>query len=244
MQILMAGFVFTLLIAAMLASLFWLRLSKWIGKFYAWQTFNFVNAITNLMFFGIQEGDSWLVIAAGALNGIPVGGQFLVNTIMSDVIDYDEFLNGARCEAAFSVFATLIPKFVAIPASAVPLAIVNLLGFRPPVDGVAQPQNALVDLFIQVAFVMVPFTCAVLSFLVKFRYPIKSDLIAKGVQSGIDAYRTGAKEARSPLRCRPRVCFTESLLLCAQACTHVPDVMTRMFVTVSAAYSAARAIPI
>ena len=72
---------------------------------------------------------------------LQVGGQFLVNTIMADVIDYDEFLNAARSEAAFSVFATLIPKFVAIPASAVPLALINLLGFVQPVDGVAQVQN-------------------------------------------------------------------------------------------------------
>lgn len=156
----MAGFVFVLLMSAMLSSLFWLWLSRWIGKFRAWQTFNFVNAMTNLMFFRIGRGDSWLVIAAGALNGIPVGGQFLVNTIMADVIDYDEFLNGCRSEAAFSVFATLIPKFVAIPASAIPLAIINLLGFDPPVDGIAQPQNSKVQLFIRVSFVMLPFTCA------------------------------------------------------------------------------------
>lgn len=193
----MAMFVFTLLMSAMLASIFWLQLSKRIGKFYAWQTFNFVNAATNLVFFAIGEGDAWYIVAAGALNGIPVGGQFLVNTIMSDVIDYDEFLNGARCEAAFSVFATLIPKFVAIPASAVPLAIINLLGFRQPVDGVAQPQNEHVHLFIKVAFVMVPFTCAVLSFLVKFRYPIKNDVVAKGVQAGIDQYKQGERKVRA-----------------------------------------------
>lgn len=34
------------------------------------------------MFFAVGQGDSYLVLAAGALNGIPVGGQFLVNTIM------------------------------------------------------------------------------------------------------------------------------------------------------------------
>ena len=113
----MAAFVFTLLISAMASSLFWLRLSKWVGKFYAWQTFNFVNAMTNLAFFAIGEGDNWLIVGAGALNGVPIGGQFLVNTIMADVIDYDEFLNGSRCEAAFSVFATLIPKVHCFPFS-------------------------------------------------------------------------------------------------------------------------------
>lgn len=201
----MAAFVFMLLSSAMVSSIFWLRLSRWVGKFYAWQTFNFVNAMTNLMFFLIGKGDSWLVIAAGALNGIPVGGQFLVNTIMADVIDYDEFLNGSRSEAAFSVFATLIPKFVAIPASAIPLAIINLLGFvGPSGSGIVQPQNSNVRTFILVAFVMLPFTCAVASFFVKFRYPIKNDIIAKGVQAGIDAYSSGATHVRPlpPLSCQ------------------------------------------
>ena len=40
-----------------------------------------------------------------------------------------------------SVFATLIPKFVSIPASALPLAFINLIGFVPPVSGVAQEQS-------------------------------------------------------------------------------------------------------
>ena len=131
--------------------------------------------------------------------------------------DYDEFLNGARCEAAFSVFATLIPKFVAIPASAVPLAIINLLGFRQPIDGVAQPQNDNVHLFIKVAFVMVPFSCAVLSFLVKFRYPIKNDVVAKGVQAGIDRYKQGDGTVRACV-----CCMCVSMCYCHRAPCRLP----------------------
>lgn len=114
---------------------------------------------------------------------------------MSDVIDYDEFLNGSRSEGAFSVFATLIPKFVAIPASAIPLALINLLGFKQPIAGVAQNQPKQVESFIQVSFVMLPFTCAVLSFLLKFLYPIKSDRTAKLVQDGIEDFKQKKEEA-------------------------------------------------
>jgi MFS/sugar transport protein len=193
-QVTMAAFVIILLVTAMLSSVGWLWLSKRFGKFAAWQAFNFVNAATNLSFFLLGEGDSYLVLAAGALNGIPVGGQFLVNTIMSDVIDYDEFLNGSRSEGAFSVFATLIPKFVAIPSAAIPLALINLLGFKQPIAGVAQPQNDNVKRFIQVCFVMLPFSAAVLSFLLKFLYPIKRDSIAKEVQRGIEKFKKGHAE--------------------------------------------------
>ena len=61
-----------------------------------------------------------------------MGGQFLANSVVADVIDYDEFLNGSRSEASFSVFATLIPKFVSIPASAIPIAILASIGFKDP----------------------------------------------------------------------------------------------------------------
>lgn len=251
----MAAFVFGLLITAMAGSVLWLLISRKVGKFFAWQAFNALNAATNLIFLFAGEGDNYLIILAGFLNGLPVracfppkfepqsknkspnnvcvsstlrplrlagliaaahrvrcthaqgparyspthvqvGGQFLVNTIMADVIDYDEFLNGARSEAAFSVFATLIPKFVAIPASAVPLAVINLLGFVQPVDGVAQVQNDGVHRFIRAAFILVPFTCAVGSFIVKFRYPIKTDTIAEAVQMGIEEFKEGKKLVR------------------------------------------------
>lgn len=142
------------------------------------------------------------------IDGLLAGGQFLVNTIMSDVIDYDEFLNGSRSEGAFSVFATLIPKFVAIPASAIPLALINVLGFIQPVAGVAQNQPSRVENFIEVSFVMFPFTCAVLSFLLKFFYPIKSDKTAKLVQDGIAEFKR-KYEAASLTGVRPHSLLCE-----------------------------------
>ena len=87
------------------------------------------------------------------------------------------------------MFATLIPKFVAIPASAIPLAVINLLGFNQPIAGVAQNQPKQVESFIQVSFVMLPFSCAVLSFLLKFLYPIKADKTAQLVQAGIEQFK-------------------------------------------------------
>ena len=69
----MALFVIILLMSAMVSSVGWLWLSQRIGKFAAWQAMNFVNAATNLSFFLIGRGQSYRVLAAGALNGVPVG---------------------------------------------------------------------------------------------------------------------------------------------------------------------------
>lgn len=100
LQVCMAGCVFALLTMAILGSIGWLWVSRKFGKFAAWQAYNFINAMTNLAFFLPGAGDSWMVIIIAGVNGIPVGGQFLTNAVTSDVIDYDEFLNGVRSEGA------------------------------------------------------------------------------------------------------------------------------------------------
>lgn len=132
---------------------------------------------------------------------MPAQGMLLREwlVVQSDVIDYDEFLNKSRSEASFAVFSTLIPKFVAIPASAVPLAVINLLGFVQPIAGVAQAQNDTVKRFIKVTFVMLPFSCAVMSFCLKFLYPIKTNETAKLVHQGIKKFRTGCKRVYDPI---------------------------------------------
>ena len=38
------------------------------------------------------------------LNGIPWGGRFLNETMMADIIEYDELITGRRAEAEFTMF--------------------------------------------------------------------------------------------------------------------------------------------
>lgn len=92
---------------------------------------------------------------------------------------------------AFSVFATLIPKFVAIPASALPLAAISMLGFIQPVNGVAQVQSVTVNNFISAVFVLLPFICAAVSFFIKFMYPIKADATVTAIRDGIALHDAG-----------------------------------------------------
>lgn len=174
-----------LLVAALLSTPLWLAAANKWGKFPVWIFYNVVNIVTNLLFFIPKEGDPLYTIAVMAINGIPVGGQGLIQSVLADVIDYDEFLNGARSEASFSVFATLIPKFVAIPASAIPLAIINLLGFEQPVSGVSQTQTPAVKDFIRFSFILLPFLSCFIGFFIKYTFPIRdkdtSDKIAEGI---------------------------------------------------------------
>lgn len=115
----------------------------------------------------------------------------MTNAILADVIDYDEFLNGARSEGAFSVFATLIPKFVSIPASAIPLAIVNMIGFQAPVNGVSIEQSKAVKSYIRLMFVLLPFISTILAIGIKLFYPLKTPEMVKMVEDGIKLHREG-----------------------------------------------------
>ena len=187
-----------LLLVAILSAPFWLWLSLKRGKFQAWLWYNAANAVSNILFLIPGAGDWELAIGIMAINGFPVGGQFLINSILSDVIDYDEFLNGSRSEGAFSVFATLIPKFVSIPAGALPLAIIYILGFRSPIDGVDQPQTDTVVNFIRFCFILLPFLCVCLAFLIKTTFPIKRKETAETISQGILLHAKG-EEALDPL---------------------------------------------
>eukprot|EP00736_Rhodelphis_marinus_P000689 Rmarinus@m.29888 len=197
-QVCMGLSVFALLLAAVLSSPLWLKLSTKLGKYKTWIFYNAFNALTNILFVIPSEGDPNYTICIAGLNGIPVGGQFLIDSILADTIDYDEFLNGTRTEGAFSVFATLIPKFVSIPASALPLAIINLLGFVEPENGVSQPQSEAVKNFIRVTFVFLPFACCVFGFLVKLKYPLKTREMNQVVAEGIQKHMNG-KPAVDPV---------------------------------------------
>ena len=187
-----------LLVAALVSTPLWLKAANRYGKFHVWIFYNVVNIITNLLFFIPREGDPLYTIVVMGVNGIPVGGQGLIQSVLSDVIDYDEFLNGARSEASFSVFATLIPKFVAIPASAIPLAIINLLGFVPPVSGLSQTQTDNVKGFIRFCFILLPFLSCFVGFFIKYTFPIRTKEAADKIARGIAKHMNG-EAAEDPL---------------------------------------------
>ena len=86
-----------------------------------------------------------------------LGASFLTDNILGLVIDYDELRTGTRSEATFTMFASFIPKVgafekglwlyevVSVPASAFPLTLLALMGFRDPVDGELQVQTQTVQ---------------------------------------------------------------------------------------------------
>jgi Na+/melibiose symporter-like transporter len=181
-----------LIVGAVLSQPLWLLLTRWIEKRNVWLLFNVVNSVTALLFVAVDEGDPVLCVLVVFLNGIPLGAQFLTESIVADVIDYDEFLTGVRSEGRFTIGQSLLPKMVSVPAGTVPLTLLVLLGFVPPdAQGRPQPQAPIVTTFIRVVFFGLPFACCVLSCALKLRFPLRTEMIRRQVREGCALHMRG-----------------------------------------------------
>ena len=118
-----------------------------------------------------------------------IGAKFLGDSIMADVIDYDEFLTGTRSEATYTMFKGFLPKIAAIPASAIPLVLLSTFGHIKPIDGIVQLQPNRIKIYIQTVIIYVPSLAAFAAFLIKLRFPFRTqrdnEIITEGVSKHI-----------------------------------------------------------
>jgi GPH family glycoside/pentoside/hexuronide:cation symporter len=180
-------------IAGLISIPFWVTASKRYGKRAAWLT-AFGMAILGLggAFF-LGEGDVAAGIALLAFAGVAFGGQLLLTpSIQADVIDYDEFHTGKRREAQYGALWALLPKLVAIPGAAIPLAVLGAMGYQPNAE-----QSPEVVLVIRILFALVPAAFSTLALIIAWRFPITEE-IHHQIRQGIDAHARG-EAARDPL---------------------------------------------
>jgi GPH family glycoside/pentoside/hexuronide:cation symporter len=197
-----------LFVAALMSMPVWLYLGERCGKRNAWLMYNVWNSVTCPWFLFLGEGDFTMAILLSALNGTAVGGQFFVDSVLADCIDYDEFLNGNRLEGAFSSVTTFIPKIILVATTALPLAGIAGVGYVPTRDGICevgvvcdkipQPQPETVKLFVRLLFCAVPSILTGLSCIVKLGYPIKTAAIMQQITDGIMLHSEG-QDALDPV---------------------------------------------
>jgi GPH family glycoside/pentoside/hexuronide:cation symporter len=184
--------VLALLLTAFIFSPFWLQMTKWIGKRNTWLLWSLTMACTNPLYFLVGVGDAQLCIIISGLNGIPFGAKFLADAILADVIDYDEFLTGNRAEATYTMFKSFLPKVAAIPASAIPVALLDVFGHIAPVDGIIQQQTApALKTYIRVTIIVLPTTLALIAFCLKLRFPIRTRSQNLVISEGIGRHMVG-----------------------------------------------------
>jgi hypothetical protein len=139
--------------------------------------------------FAYKGGVHYLWFAA-AMNGIPLGAKFLADAVLSDIIDYDEFLTGMRSEATYFMFKSFLPKIVQIPSSAIPIALLGVFGYIPPIGGKVQDQSdTAVPVYIKVV-VGLGFIVSLLAFCIKTKYPLKEAQV-EALTEGLQRHKRG-----------------------------------------------------
>jgi len=164
----------------------WMWAARRFGKKPTWLA-SFLFGITGGagMFF-LEQGDMLPTLFLIAWSGSAFGaGLFLGPAIQADVIDYDELHTGKRREAQYSSFWAMLPKFVAIPSAAIPIAVLASLGYVPNVE-----QTPQVVLAIKAIFALLPAFFSALAFVVALRFPIDESVYAR-IQTGIAAHAKG-----------------------------------------------------
>ncbi|HXN12856.1 MAG TPA: MFS transporter, partial [Candidatus Acidoferrales bacterium] len=110
----------------------WVALARRIGKLNAWLTSFFLGISGGALMFLLGPGDLKALFVLICWAGIGFGaGLFLTPSMQADVIDYDELYTGKRREAQYTAFWSMLPKFIAIPSAAIPIAILASLGYVP-----------------------------------------------------------------------------------------------------------------
>lgn len=171
----------------------WIAAARRFGKRNAWLASFFMGITGGGAMFFLGEGDVWPALVLIAWAGSSFGaGLFLGPAMQADVIDYDELHTGKRREAQYSAFWSMLPKFVAIPSAAVPIAILGSIGYVPN-----QPQTAEVVFAIKAIFALTPAFFALLAFFIALRFPI-DERVHRAILQGIELHRSG-KVAVDPL---------------------------------------------
>src|SRR5208282_3737772 len=164
----------------------WVAIARRVGKLNAYLASFFLGITGGGAMFLLRPGDTWLLLVLICWAGIGFGaGLFLTPSMQADVIDYDEFYTGKRREAQYTAFWSMLPKFVAIPSAAVPIAVLASLGYIP--NAIQVPH---VVFAIRAIFALAPATCSALSFLIARRYPITETIHSK-ILEGIESHERG-----------------------------------------------------
>jgi Na+/melibiose symporter-like transporter len=179
------GALVAILTGAILALPAWLALAKTFGKRNAWLAWSGVNAITNIALFAVQKGQIFPFILIAGINGIPLGASFLSDAILADIIDYDELLTGKRNEATYTMFKSFLPKLCAIPASVIPISLMSMFGYIPPLYAVPQQQPDAVVTYLSIAFCSIPLAFALTSFYIKSKFVMRTNKQVEQIGVGI-----------------------------------------------------------
>lgn len=147
----------------------WMVISRRVGKRNAALLAQTIGGFGALTVIFVGQGQTWLLLGLLVLNGSAFGAfSFLMPAMKADVIDHDELHTGRRREAQYTSLWAILPKFIQIPAAAIPIALLGSLGYVPNVE-----QSETVIRALRWMFAVVPAACFAAAFVVTLRFPIQ-----------------------------------------------------------------------
>jgi GPH family glycoside/pentoside/hexuronide:cation symporter len=164
----------------------WTRVAQRVGKLNTLVMASSIGIAGSVLYFFVGKGDVWFAASIYFITGIQSAAHyFLIPAMTADIIDYDELRTGKRREAQYGAFLGMIPKFVAIPGSSIPLAILAASGFVPN-----QVQTEQVDFVIRFMYSIFPAGFYVTAVLIVMRYPISREAHV-AIRDGIATHARG-----------------------------------------------------
>jgi GPH family glycoside/pentoside/hexuronide:cation symporter len=136
---------------------FWLRMSKRFNKIGAYIAGMAAWVVVQALIYTIQPGEINYLLFIAALAGIGVSAAYVLpDSILPDVIEWDELRTRRRQEGIYYGIRTLIRKLTGALVIFVTLQILGWSGYHAPPDGVTvyqQPESALFMIRMMVSFI-------------------------------------------------------------------------------------------
>ncbi len=145
-----------LLLVCILFVPFWLWLARKRNKIQAYILGMAIWIIIQFTIFTIQPGEFTYLLMIAALAGIGVSAAYVLpDSILPDVIEWDELRTGRRQEGVYYGIRTLIRKLTGALVIFFTLQVLGWSGYQPPPDDViqfTQPDSALFMIRLMVSF--------------------------------------------------------------------------------------------
>ncbi|MBK7450825.1 MAG: MFS transporter [Anaerolineales bacterium] len=136
---------------------FWLWLSKRRNKIQAYIIGMAAWVVVQALIFTIQPGDTSYMLFLAALAGVGVSAAYILpDSILPDVIEWDELRTGRRQEGIYYGIRTLIRKLTGALIIFVTLQVLGWSGYQSPAENVTvyqQPASALFMIRMMVSFI-------------------------------------------------------------------------------------------
>merc|ERR1712232_396030 len=127
-----------MILGTLLALPFWRYVANKVGKFKSYVAYHVAMGVATLLQL-VHNRDTgnctmtYVALPCLFIWGFALGGGFVLQSLVADCVDYDEFLSGQRREAMYMMSVDFLTKFMEIPGEVLPLLLMASYGYaRPP----------------------------------------------------------------------------------------------------------------